>query len=323
MTATWFTVLFAAALAAMVGTRLWLARRQIAHVAAHRDHVPSAFADRIGLPAHHKAADYTTAKQRLGRVETVVDALLLLALTFGGGLAALVAWTGALPIGPLWQDVALIASIAVIGAVVSLPFSWYATFVIEERFGFNRMTLSLWLADLAKGLALAVAFGLPLLLLVLWLMREAGERWWLMAWARMDGLPVARARALSDGDRAAVQPFRAAARGGGARAHRVAARTLRLRKLGPVRHGRQQAQRSRQRLLHRLRPGEAGRVLRHAARAPFRRRARGRARARARPLQAQARHEADRLVGGLVACVPCRAGVADGGAVVLCGARHS
>jgi len=182
MTATGFTALFAVAFAAMVGTRLWLARRQIAHVAGHRDRVPPAFADRVGLPAHHKAADYTTAKQTLLCVETIVDALVLVALTFGGGLAALLGWTAGLPVGPLWQDALLIGAVVAAGAIVSLPFSWYATFVIEERFGFNRMTLSLWLMDLVKGIALGVAFGLPLLLLVLWLMREAGNAWWLMAW---------------------------------------------------------------------------------------------------------------------------------------------
>ena len=183
MTALAFTLLFAVALAAMVGTRLWLARRQIAHVAAHRDRVPPAFAERIGLPAHRKAADYTTAKQTLGRVETIVDALLLVVLTLGGGLAALVAWTSALPIGPLWQDVALIGALGAIGGAAGLPFSWYSTFVIEERFGFNRMTLRLWLADLGKGIAVAIALGGPLLVLVLWLMREAGGAWWLWAWA--------------------------------------------------------------------------------------------------------------------------------------------
>jgi len=182
MTATAFTALFVTAFATMVGTRLWLARRQIAHVAGHRDRVPRAFADRVGLEAHRKAADYTTAKQTLLCVETIVDALVLVALTFGGGLAAILAWTAALPVGALWQDAILIGAIVAAGAIAGLPFSWYSTFVIEERFGFNRMTISLWLADLAKGIALGVAFGLPLLLLVLWLMREAGGAWWLMAW---------------------------------------------------------------------------------------------------------------------------------------------
>ncbi len=182
MSATSFSLLFAAALAAMVGVRLWLAARQLAHVARHRDRVPAAFAGRIALAAHQKAADYTAARQRLGRVEMLVDAAVLAALTLGGAFSLLVAWTGALPAGPLWQDVALFGALALVSAASSLPFSWYATFVVEERFGFNRMTLGLWLADLAKGTLLAVALGLPLLLVVLWLMRDAGGAWWLWAW---------------------------------------------------------------------------------------------------------------------------------------------
>ena len=177
-----FTLLFVAALAAMVATRLWLAGRQIAHVRRHRESVPPAFADRIGLAAHQKAADYTVAKQRLGRVETLLDALVLLVLTLGGGLALAMRATGALDVSPLWQDVALFAILALVSAVASLPFSWYATFVVEERFGFNRMTTRLWLADLAKGVAVAVALGLPLLLVALSLMRAAGSAWWLWVW---------------------------------------------------------------------------------------------------------------------------------------------
>lgn len=182
MSASSFSLLFAAALAAMVGVRLWLAARQLAHVARHRDRVPAAFAGRIALAAHQKAADYTAARQRLGRVEMLVDAAVLAALTLGGAFSLLVAWTGALPAGPLWQDVALFGALALVSAASSLPFSWYATFVVEERFGFNRMTLGLWLADLAKGTLLAIALGLPLLLVVLWLMRDAGGAWWLWAW---------------------------------------------------------------------------------------------------------------------------------------------
>ena len=136
-----------------------------------------AFAERIGLPAHQKAADYTTAKQALG---TRRDCRRMrCCCSRSRSAAALRHWSPGpvrSPIGPLWQDMLLIAAVAVIGGLVSLPFSWYATFVIEERFGFNRMTLALWLADIVKGIAVGVAFGLPLLLLVLWLMREAGDR---------------------------------------------------------------------------------------------------------------------------------------------------
>jgi STE24 endopeptidase len=190
MTASAFATLFAIALAAMVGVRLWLSLRQIAHVTAHRDRVPAEFAQRIDIAAHRKAADYTIAKQSLGRVETIVDALLLVALIFGGGVSWLVAWTGALPFGPLMRDVILIGLLAVIGGLVGLPFGWYSTFVVEERFGFNRMTLKLWLLDLVKGTLVAIALGLPLLVLVLWLMREAGSLWWLWTWVAWIGFQL-------------------------------------------------------------------------------------------------------------------------------------
>ena len=182
MTAAAFASIFVAALAVSLIVRVWLAPRQIAHVAGHRAKVPPAFASRIGLPAHQKAADYTVAKQRLGIVETIVDAVVLVALTLGGGLAVLVRWTEGIEAAPLWRDVLLLTGIAVIGGVVSLPFSWWHTFRIEERFGFNRTTLKLWLTDIAKGLLVAVVLGLPLMILALWLMRNAGSLWWLWVW---------------------------------------------------------------------------------------------------------------------------------------------
>jgi len=177
-----FLLVFAAALAASVAVRLWLAMRQAGFVRAHRETVPGAFASRIGIAAHRKAADYTVAKQRLSMLHVVVDAALLLAMTLGGGLASIVGWTETVDVGPLWRDVAMFAIAGVIYGAVNLPFSWWHTFRIEERFGFNRMTMALWLSDLAKGLAVAIALGLPLLVLVLWLMRAAGTYWWLWAW---------------------------------------------------------------------------------------------------------------------------------------------
>jgi STE24 endopeptidase len=182
VTSSIFTVIFVLALSASLVVRLWLARRQVAFVGAHRDAVPAAFAERVGISAHRKAADYTIAKQRLSMLHTLADALLLLAMTLGGGLAAIVAWTETIAIPLLWRDVLMFVIAGVIYGIVNLPFSWWHTFRIEERFGFNRMTLGLWLADLAKGLAVAVVLGLPLLVLILWLMYAAGTVWWLWAW---------------------------------------------------------------------------------------------------------------------------------------------
>lgn len=181
MTASTFSLLFLAALASSLGLQLWLAGRQIAHVAAHRDVVPSAFAERIGLEAHRRAADYTMARTRFGIVELVVETALLLALTFGGGLAALAALTARVD-GPILRDLALIVTVAAVSGLVSLPFSYHRTFGIEARFGFNRTTRALWLADLARGILVGAALGLPLAALILWLMRAAGTWWWLPAW---------------------------------------------------------------------------------------------------------------------------------------------
>ncbi len=183
MTATSFTVVFLAALAVSLSLQLWLAQRHAVHVRAHRGAVPPPFAGQIALAAHQKAADYTIARTRFAMVEMLFDTGILLALTLGGALAALVTWTASLPAAVLWQDLALIAAVALLGGVVALPFGYWQTFVIEAKFGFNRMTLGLWLADLAKGTLLGVAIGLPLAALALWLMRAAGPLWWLWVWA--------------------------------------------------------------------------------------------------------------------------------------------
>jgi STE24 endopeptidase len=185
-----FTWLFGIALATSLAVRLWLAMRQIAHVRSHRNATPPAFAARVDTNAHRKAADYTIAKQRLGMFETIVDALVLLAVTLGGGLAWIVAVTESLSIAPLLRDLLLLVAVALIGGASALPFTWWRTFRIEERFGFNRSTLQLWLTDLVKGVAVGALLGLPLALLVLALMRSAGTWWWLFAWATWMGFQL-------------------------------------------------------------------------------------------------------------------------------------
>ena len=182
MTSSAFTLVFVAAVAVTLVLRLWLAVRQVAHVRAHREATPAAFASRVDNAAHRKAADYTIAKQRLGMLESLVDTAVLLALTLGGGLAWLVAATQAFAVSPIVRDVALLGAVALIGGAIALPFSWWRTFRIEERFGFNRTTLATWLADLVKGLAVGAVLGLPLAFVVLWLMRSAGAFWWIFVW---------------------------------------------------------------------------------------------------------------------------------------------
>jgi STE24 endopeptidase len=177
------TWLFLAALGAASATRLWLAQRQIRYVQAHRDAVPRMFAEAIPLAAHQKAADYTVAKARLAMLDILVGAAALLALTLGGGIDWLtLQWARLAEPQGLWHGTALIASAVALLSAVELPLALYRTFVIEARFGFNRITPRLFLADLAKQAVLAAALGIPLVLLVLWLMQAMGEAWWLYVW---------------------------------------------------------------------------------------------------------------------------------------------
>jgi STE24 endopeptidase len=145
--------------------------------------VPGTFAEAIPLSAHQKAADYTAAKARLGMVEVLLGAALVLVLTLGGLLQALSdAWAAPLTRGSLAHGTALLVSLFLLQGALSLPLAFYRTFVLESRFGFNRMTLGLFFADLAKQTALALALGVPLILAVLWLMQRMGEYWWLYVW---------------------------------------------------------------------------------------------------------------------------------------------
>jgi STE24 endopeptidase len=178
-----FTAAFIAALALATVTRLWLAVRHMRHVRANRDRVPAEFAENVTLASHRKAADYTTARTRLGIIDTLVSAAVLLVFTLGGGLTWLYdAWARLLEGGGYAHGIALIVSVAAITSLVDLPFSIYRTFVVEARFGFNRMTPALFIADLAKSTALGLALGVPLLLAVLWLMAQMGSLWWLYVW---------------------------------------------------------------------------------------------------------------------------------------------
>ena len=177
-----FTVLFLAALALSTGLRLWLDLRHLHHVVAHREQVPADFFGRIDLADHRKAADYTAAKVRIGLVEIVIDVLVLLALTLGGVLGWIdQALRAALGSGYL-HGLALFTGVGLLGFFIGLPASLYRSFVIEERFGFNKLTWKLWFADLARGAALTVLIGGPLLFAVLWLMDAMGRNWWFYVW---------------------------------------------------------------------------------------------------------------------------------------------
>jgi STE24 endopeptidase len=183
-----FTLVFLLALGASVALEVWLARRHVAHVTAHRGTVPPEFSASLTLPAHQRAADYTVARTRFGILTTVVDAAVLLAFTLGGGLdliAGLLAkWV---PDGYYLRELLLVGVFTLITSLISLPFSWHRTFGIETDFGFNQMSKKLFISDTIKSGLLTIVLGAPLLLGILWFIRSAGSYWWLVAWVAFVG----------------------------------------------------------------------------------------------------------------------------------------
>ena len=177
-----FTYLFLAALAAMLIAEYLLGRRQISHVARHRDAVPEAFTDSIDLATHQKAADYTIARTRFGLIAGVYAAAVLLLLTLGGGLESIEQIRLQWMTSPLLGGVVFIFAVALVSGILDLPVTLYKTFKLEARFGFNKTTPGLFVSDLAKQIVLMIIIGTPLIMAALWLMELSGTWWWLYLW---------------------------------------------------------------------------------------------------------------------------------------------
>ena len=183
------TAVFVAAVILSFLFKLWLSSRQMRHVARHRGAVPTAFAGTVPLTAHQKAADYTVARGRFGTLHLAWDTALVMGWTLLGGLDLLNQWalSWRAGLGDMGYQFGLLTAFALISSLLDLPWSLYNTFRLEERFGFNRTTLKLFIADGLKGLALGALLGLPIAALILWLMAKAGAAWWLWAWGAWMG----------------------------------------------------------------------------------------------------------------------------------------
>ncbi|KRB89060.1 M48 family metallopeptidase [Noviherbaspirillum sp. Root189] len=177
-----FSVLFLSFLGVTVLLRFWLSSRHIRHVVAHRHAVPAEFAEKIPLYAHQKAADYTVARTKLGMLSLMVNTVVLIGFTLLGGLQWLSVTLFKITGPGMTYQLALLASFGLISALIELPFDYYKQFVLEAKFGFNKMTLGLFISDLVKNTLVAIVIGLPLVWVILTLMDKSGDLWWLYAW---------------------------------------------------------------------------------------------------------------------------------------------
>ncbi|HSY27052.1 MAG TPA: M48 family metallopeptidase [Burkholderiaceae bacterium] len=185
-----FSILFIAFLALSVVVQFWLASRHIRHILTHRNVVPPQFTAKIPLSAHQKAADYTIAKTKFGMLTLVVNTAVLIGFTLLGGLQYLsITLLNSLGQGMV-EQIALLVAFGVITSIINLPFDYYKQFVLEEKFGFNKMTLGLFITDMLKGTTIGAAIGLPLIWVILTLMGKAGDAWWLYAWLVWSGFQL-------------------------------------------------------------------------------------------------------------------------------------
>ncbi|WP_395008486.1 M48 family metallopeptidase, partial [Undibacterium sp.] len=185
-----FSVLFIVFLGITVSLQFWLSSRQLRHVSRHRAAVPAEFVEKIGLEAHQKAADYTIAKTKFGLLSLFVSVLVLLAFTLFGGLQLLAVTLYKYLGDGMTYQLSLLAAFALISGALDLPFDLYRQFVLEEKFGFNKMTLKLFFTDMIKGSLIGAAIGLPLVWVVITLMDKSGDLWWLYAWLVWSGFQL-------------------------------------------------------------------------------------------------------------------------------------
>ncbi|QDC43997.1 M48 family metallopeptidase [Methylophilus medardicus] len=178
-----FTQIFVAVIVVSLAVRVWLGLRHIRHIQQHRQQVPVAFQQTISLEAHQRAADYTSAKVKLRLNETIIESLVLLALTLGGILQTLdQVWQQWLPAHEIIRGALVICSAMLISGLATLPFDYIQTFKVDEEFGFNKMSPAMFFSDMIKHSVVGVLLGGPILFAALWLMQSAGEAWWLYLW---------------------------------------------------------------------------------------------------------------------------------------------
>ncbi len=183
MDATLFTITFVVFFAVMLSIQTWLSLRHLKHVVAHRASVPGEFSDVVTLSAHQTAADYTGEKVRLSVIENLLESVLLLILTLGGGIFLIDQLVDNLNIGFTYgRGLLLVFGVMFVSSVISIPFGLYRTFGIEAKYGFNKITFKLYLLDALKGMLLSAVIGVPLLLVAFWLMEKMGSAWWLYLW---------------------------------------------------------------------------------------------------------------------------------------------
>ena len=145
------------------------------------DRIPEALKGSLDPQSYHRSVDYTLTRSRFGLVSSTATAALLLVFILTGWLGAVDRWVQSLSLGVYLQGILFVYLVSVVFGLFGLPFSLYSQFVIEQRFGFNRMPLKLYFLDQLKNVLLSLVLFTPLLFALFWFMDRSGTLWWLWA----------------------------------------------------------------------------------------------------------------------------------------------
>jgi STE24 endopeptidase len=183
-------VLICAAIALSAALGVYLRKRQIDNVTANRDAVPADFTREVTIEEHRRAADYTIARTRFGMVETAYDAAVSI-LWLTAWMAPLYALIAQFIEPGLTRSVVFVLAVGGLSHVLEAPFSLANAFWLEERFGFNRLTIATFLLDEVKSAVLGLVIGAPLLYGMFWLLQVLPNTWWLIAYVAFMALTIA------------------------------------------------------------------------------------------------------------------------------------
>jgi STE24 endopeptidase len=179
-----FTFVFLFAILTSVLALLWLNFRQDRAIKRSFNEVPDGFKETITLKDHQKAGNYTKAKLLVNHFEIIFSTFIVLVWTIGGAMNWLdIFWSQRIS-NPILMGTTFIVSIMLIASFIDLPFSIYRNFVLEQKFGFNRMTVKTFITDLIKEILLTLILMIPLIYAILYLMNisSIGDYWWIYVW---------------------------------------------------------------------------------------------------------------------------------------------
>lgn len=162
----------------------------VRHLRQHGHNVPDVFRDEVDEVTLARMSDYTAESSRFGAVEHFFDDTITLIILLSGFLPFLIGLILSWQLHFILSGLIFFGILALISSVLDIPFSLYSTFVIEKKYGFSTITITLWITDLIKSLLISTILMGILLGAMLALIHYAENSWWFWVWIVFSGFQM-------------------------------------------------------------------------------------------------------------------------------------